>query len=147
MLSEHFSLDEMIRSQTAVRKGISNMPEPHQIEALSRLCRTILEPVRAHFKAPVIVTSGYRGVRLNKAVGGSSTSQHCFGEAVDFHVQGVPDVVVAKWIMQNLTFDQLILEFPPEGWVHVSYGGQMRGQVLTAKKINGRTKYLPGLNP
>jgi zinc D-Ala-D-Ala carboxypeptidase len=146
MLSEHFSLDEMIRSQTAVRKGIQNLPEEAELNSLRLLCKNVLEPVRAHF-GPVTITSGFRCVRLNKAVGGSGTSQHCFGEAADFHVPGVPDLVVANWIADNLHFDQLILEFPPEGWVHCSYGPRMRGQLLTAKKISGRTQYIPGFHP
>lgn len=146
-LSPNFKLSEMIRSQTAVRKGINNMPTDEQIAALSLLCRKVLEPVRAHFGKPISVTSGYRGPALNKAVGGSKTSQHCFGQAVDFHVVGVSDVEVAKWIAANLEFDQLILEFPPEGWVHVSYDTTPRKSVLTAKRTSRGTKYIPGLHP
>lgn len=147
MLSEHFSLEEMIKSQTAVRKGIKNYPEEAHIAALKLLCQKVLEPVRAHFGKPISVTSGYRCARLNKAVGGSGTSQHCFGQAVDFHVVGVSDTAVAKWISDNLVFDQLILEFPPEGWVHVSYAPHPRKQVLTAKRGSRGTKYIPGLHP
>jgi zinc D-Ala-D-Ala carboxypeptidase len=137
----------MIRSSTAVRKGIDNTPNADQLAALRTLCVKVLEPVRVHFGAPVKVTSGFRCARLNKAVGGSGTSQHCFGEAADFSVDGVSDLEVARWIKANLKFDQLILEFPPEGWVHVSYGGNMRHQVLTAKRLSRGTKYIPGLNP
>lgn len=146
-LSEHFTLEEMIASSTAVRRGIPNNPTNEQIESLSHLCQHILEPVRAHYGVPVHVTSGFRCVALNEAVGGAATSQHCFGEAVDFHVTGVPDLDVANWIAANLTFDQLILEFPPEGWVHCSYGPRMRGSLLTAKHVNGATKYISGFHP
>jgi zinc D-Ala-D-Ala carboxypeptidase len=147
MLSEHFSLEEMIRSQTAVRKGIKNMPNDEQVACLRQVCVHILEPVRAHYGKPISVTSGFRCERLNKAIGGSGTSQHCMGQAVDFHVVGVPDVEVAKWIGANLKFDQLILEFPPEGWVHCSYDGSLRQQILTAKRTSRGTKYIPGLHP
>lgn len=146
-LSPNFTLAEMTRSSTAVRKGIDNTPEDSHLRALKALCINVLEPIRKHFGAPVLVTSGYRCARLNKAIGGSTTSQHCNGEAVDFTVKGVSDLEVAKWIQANLKYDQLILEFPPEGWVHVSYGGAMRKQDLTAKKVSGRTKYIPGLKP
>jgi zinc D-Ala-D-Ala carboxypeptidase len=146
-LSTHFTLEEMIKSQTAARKRISNIPDAAQTAALKLLCEKVLEPVRAHFQAPVIVTSGFRCAKLNKAIGGSGTSQHCYGQAVDFGVHGVSDLEVAKWIRDNLRFDQLILEFPPEGWVHVSYDATLRQQVLTAKRLSRGTKYLPGLQP
>jgi zinc D-Ala-D-Ala carboxypeptidase len=146
-LSPHFSLSEMTRSSTATRKGIKNVPDAEQTVALRTLCLRVLEPIREHFGAPITVTSGFRCARLNKAIGGSGTSQHCFGQAVDFTVKGVSDVEVARWIEDNLKFDQLILEFPPEGWVHVSYGGNMRQQVLTAKRTSRGTKYIPGIKP
>jgi zinc D-Ala-D-Ala carboxypeptidase len=89
---------------------------------------------------------------LNKAVGGSATSQHCKGEAVDMEVPGVPNYELAKWIQDNLEFDQLILEFytsgiPDSGWVHCSYkhGGPQRNSVLTAARVDGKTKYSVGL--
>lgn len=146
-LTPNFTLAEMIRSSTAVRRGINNTPDDDVIEALTLLCKHVLEPVRAHFGKPVSISSGYRAPKLNKAIGGSTTSQHCKGEAADFHVEGVSDLEVAKWISANLVFDQLILEFPPEGWVHVSYCANPRKQVLTAKRLSRGTKYLPGLKP
>jgi zinc D-Ala-D-Ala carboxypeptidase len=123
------------------------MPDQQQIASLQRLCQFVLEPDPRSFRQGLTITSGYRCVKLNKAVGGSGTSQHCMGEAADFHVPGVPDLEVANWIAQNLRFDQLILEFPPEGWVHCSYGPRMRQESLTAKKIGGTTKYIPGFHP
>lgn len=144
-LSEHFTLAEMTRSSTAVRKGIPNNPPADAVKALTALCVNVLEPVRAHYGRPVRVTSGYRSPRLNTAIGGSPTSQHCFGEAADFTVEGISNFAVCQWIMQNLRYDQLIYEFGEGGWVHCSYSPRMRGEEISAKKQGGRTKYLPGL--
>jgi zinc D-Ala-D-Ala carboxypeptidase len=147
-LTEHFTLHEMTRSETAARKGIRNEPGQREINALRLLCERVLEPVRAHFGKPVIITSGYRSPRLNTAIGGSVSSQHCKGQACDMHVWNTPDLDVAQWIMRSLKFDQLILEYPPEGWVHVSYdAARLRNMELTAKRRRGKTIYLPGLVP
>jgi zinc D-Ala-D-Ala carboxypeptidase len=145
-LSPHFTLAEMTRSETASRKGIRNVPGQAETAALTLLCEKVLEPVRLHYGKPVIVTSGYRSPRLNVAIGGSQSSQHCRGEAADFTVHGESNLDVCQWMMRNLNYDQLILEYPPSGWVHVSYSAhRMRNQELTAKRIGGRTKYLPGI--
>lgn len=145
-LSPHFSLAEMSYSPTAIRKGIPNKPGPDAVKALTLLCEKVLEPVRAHFGKPVRITSGYRSPRVNVAVGGSATSQHCLGEAADFTVEGESNLAVCQWLLQNLTYDQLIAEFGESGWIHCSYSAhRLRNQELTAKKIGGRTKYLPGL--
>lgn len=114
------------------------------------LFRNVVQKVRDQFGVTVI-NSGYRGEALNKAVGGSSTSQHCKGEAVDIECPGTSNYDVAKWIEDNLDFDQLILEFitlgiPDSGWVHVSYKSEgNRKQSLTAMKEDGKTVYKPGL--
>lgn len=151
MLSEHFSLKEMIRSETATRKGIDNSPNPEHLANLMEVCKHILEPVRKHFNKPVQINSAYRGPKLNAAVGGSKTSQHCNGQAVDFEIDGLPNPELAKWVSENCEFDQLILEFynpkegPNSGWVHASYAaGKNRRQILTAVMVNGRTVYKPG---
>jgi len=125
-VSAHFSLREMCRSQTAMRQNIDNTPGPIEIECMVKLARAILEPVRMEFGKPFAPSSGYRSVDLNKAVGSKSTSQHCFGQAVDFEIGGIANDEVARWIKYNLDFDQLILEFydgkdPNSGWIHVSY--------------------------
>ena len=115
-----------------------------------QLFESVVQPVRNNFGVTVI-NSGYRGPALNQAVGGSSKSQHCKGEAVDIECPGVANYDVAKWIHDNLDFDQLILEFytpgiPDSGWVHVSYKQEgNRKSVLTAMKENGKTVYKPGL--
>ena len=124
-LSEHFTLGELMRSDTADRKGIDNTPPDHLIPKLKRLCTEILEPIRANYRKPFRPNSGYRSIELNKAIGGSSKSQHCRGEAVDVEIPGVSNYELALWITNNLEFDQVILECyrpgePSSGWVHIS---------------------------
>ncbi|HQS70902.1 MAG: hypothetical protein B7Y36_08180 [Novosphingobium sp. 28-62-57] len=147
-LSPHFTLAEMIRSSTASRRGIDNTPSPTIIENLRRLCEHVLEPVRSHYKRPVIVTSGYRSPALNSAIGGSGTSQHSQGEAADFTVHGVSNLEVCRWMEKTLTYDQLIYEFGEDGWIHASWSAKrLRNMELTARRVNGRTVYLAGLLP
>jgi putative chitinase len=151
-LSEHFNLKEFTKSETAIRKRIDNTPNAAHAENLKNVCEKILEPVRKHFGKPVRINSGYRGPALNAAVGGSSKSQHCNGEAVDFEIDGLPNPELAKWVSENCEFDQIILEFydpkegPNSGWVHasVSASGNNRKQKLTAVTVNGKTVYKPG---
>jgi len=150
-LSEHFNLREFTRSETAMRRGIDNTPGPIHARNLQRVCEKILEPVRNNFGRPVRINSGYRGPALNAAVGGSSKSQHCNGEAVDFEIDGLPNPELAQWVVDNCEFDQIILEFynpkegPNSGWVHASYcEGNNRRQILTAVQENGKTVYKSG---
>src|SRR5210317_565274 len=149
-LSQNFTIQEYIKSQTALRQGIDNIPTEEHMGNATALFRNVVQKVRDQFGVTVI-NSGYRGEALNKAVGGSSKSQHCKGEAVDIECPGTPNYDVAKWIEHNLDFDQLILEFytpgiPDSGWVHVSYKSEgNRKSVLTAMKENGKTVYKPGL--
>ena len=151
-LSEHFKLSEFTKSETAIRKRIDNTPGPEHAQNLKTVCEKILEPVRKHFGKPVRINSGYRGAALNAAVGGSSKSQHCNGEAVDFEIDGLPNPELAKWVADNCDFDQCILEFydpkegPNSGWVHASYTskGTNRKQRLTAVTVSGKTVYKPG---
>ena len=136
-LSKHFTLEEFEKSQTATRKGISNKAGSGEIKNLTDLCYGILEPVRAKFEKPIIITSGYRSPELCEAIGSKATSQHTKGEAVDFEIAGISNLQVALWIQNNTDFDQLILEFwkdgePNSGWVHCSFKeGSNRKQVLT----------------
>ncbi len=125
-LSGHFSLAELTKSQTAVRKGIDNQPTLDHIENLTELCTHVLEPTRRNFGKPMVITSGYRSEELCEAIGSSKNSQHAKGEAADFEMFGVDNKELAKYIKNNLVFDQLILEFynpddPSSGWVHCSY--------------------------
>ena len=149
-LSTNFTLEEFTRSQTAIRQNIDNTPTEEHSENLKLLCEMVLQPVRDHF-GPIAINSGYRGVVLNKTIGGSWKSQHCEGKAADIECPGTGNRHVADWISDNCTFDQLILEFhtpgiPDSGWVHVSFNrGSNRMQRLRAVKEDGKTVYKNGL--
>jgi len=150
-LTANFSLHELTKSETALRMGYDNTPGEAEIEALRLLCEKVLQPVRDHYGKGVKVNSGYRSPESNAAVGGSKTSDHCKGQAADIEIPGVANADLAQWIMDNLEYTQLILEFytpgiPDSGWVHVSYNpDDLRKQELTATKVAGKTQYLPGL--
>jgi len=159
-ISTNLSLAEVTRSETAKRKGISNMPTPEHIENFKKLAENVFEPIREHFGCPIHISSGYRSEALNKAIGGAgkvingkyvASSQHCHGEAIDIDMDGSADGVTNKqvfdYIKEHLEFDQLIAEFPQNGnpdWVHVSYEstGKQRKQILVAKKNGSATKYI-----
>jgi hypothetical protein len=140
-ISEHLELSELIRSESAKRLGISNMPTKEHIENLKLLAVNIFEPIRDHFKVPIRISSGYRSEILNKAVGGSKTSQHSLGQAIDIDMDGtnVKNSDIFAFI-KTLPFDQLINEFN-YAWVHVSYSPKHRKQILHATKLNGKTIY------
>lgn len=148
-LTKNFSLAELTRSQYAARNGLDNIPNAQAIKNLTALAENVLQPVRDKFGI-VTVSSGFRSSLVNKAIGGSATSEHCYGYAADFEVFGVDNKLLAKWIRDNLSFTQLILEFytgtPDSGWVHVSYNpDNLKKQVLTAQRVGGRTKYTAGI--
>ena len=149
ILSQNFTLQELTYSDTAIRKGMDNIPNEEQIENLRLVCNNILEPVRVHFKAPVVVSSGYRSVAVCEAVGSSAKSQHTKGQAADFEIFGIPNKDVADWIVNNIDYDQCILEFwnenePNSGWVHCSFSSAgNRRQYLKAQKIDGKVVYSP----
>lgn len=149
-LSTNFSLAEMIKSSTAIRKGIDNTPDEVVTANLQALVDNVLQVVRDKFGS-VKVTSGYRSPLLNSSIGGSKTSQHCYGFAADFEVTGLDNKELAIWIRDNLQFTQLILEFytegdPNNGWVHCAYDAKdLKAQVLTATKVDGKTKYVTGI--
>ena len=147
-LSRNFTLSELTKSDTAIRKGINNNPNAEQIEKLKALCENILQPVRDHF-GRVKITSGYRSVELCAAIGSSARSQHAKPEAADFECPGVDNAELADWIHRELPYDQLILEFytpgePNSGWIHCSWiADQPRASYLWAYKSEGKTKYKP----
>ena len=147
-LTRNFTLSELIKSDTAIRKGINNNPNAEQIEKLKALCENILQPIRDHF-GRVKITSGFRSVELCEAIGSSARSQHAKAEAADFECIGVDNAELADWIHQNLPYDQLICEFytpgePNSGWIHCSYvSDQPRASYLWAYKSEGKTKYKP----
>ena len=140
----------MIRSDMAKRKGVSNQPTPEHIENMKVLAEKIFQPIREHFGVPIYITSGYRSAALNKKIGGSKSSQHLTGEAMDIDMDGsgskVTNVQIFKYIKDNLLFDQLIWEYGNStnpDWIHVSYSttGINRRQVLKATKGTFGTKY------
>ena len=146
-LSKNFSLDELTASSTAIKKNIDNSASPDIIDALQELVTNVLQPVREQF-GPVTISSGYRCDELNRAIGGSTTSDHSFGRAADFEVAGVDNKVVAIWITENLLYKQLILEFYNDGetnsgWIHCSYDkDNNKKQKLKALKDGKRTVYM-----
>ena len=150
-LTTNFSLAEMIRSDTALRLDLPNTPSQEQITNMQKLAFNVLQKVRDHFAKGVKVNSGFRHPDVNAKVGGSKTSDHCRGMAADIEIPGVANAELAQWIVNNLNFRQVILEFytpgvPDSGWVHVSYNpADNKKQALTATKKDGKTVYLLGL--
>ena len=149
-LSKNLALAEVMRSETAKRKGISNMPTPEHIENFKLLAENVFQPIREHFGVPIHISSGYRSKALNTAVGGSLSSQHCSGEAIDIDMDGtsVTNAQIFNYIKDNLNFDQMIWEFGTDtnpDWVHVSYEstGRQRKQILKAVRSAKGTAYLP----
>ncbi len=151
-VTKNFTLAELLHSNTAVRKGIENIPSTDHQANLITACHELFQPTRDVLNKPILISSGYRSIAVNKAVGGSKTSAHCIGYAIDFISPsfGSP-AAVAKFLAKELTkrgikFDQIILEF--DEWVHIGYKnqkGEQRGQILTAKKVNGVTEYSQGI--
>ena len=150
-LTANFSLEELTKSETALRLGLDNDPDDTQLANLVALCECVLQPVRDHFGKGVKVNSGLRTLPVNRAIGSADHSDHVKGMAADIEIPSVPNAELAQWIADNLEFRQVILEFytpgiPDSGWVHVSYNpADNKKQVLTATKQNGKTVYLPGL--
>ncbi len=149
-LSKNFTLRELTRSQTALRKGIHNEPNEEHLIALTVLVHKVLQPIRDKF-GTVSCNSGYRCAELCELLGSSAKSSHCKGEAVDCEAYSISNRELAQWIKDNLEFDQVILEYPGkdprDGWVHVSYrrDGENRNEVLTAIREEGKTVYKKGL--
>ena len=147
-ISKHLSFEEATRSETADKLGIvNNNPNLSVIENMKELAENVFEPIREHFKKPIFVSSMFRGIPLNNAIGGSITSQHCSGQAMDIDMgKNKPtNAEVFNYIKKELKFDQLIWEFGTDkepDWLHVSFNTtKNRAQILKAKKENGRTIY------
>lgn len=142
-LSKHVTLAEFEASGTATNHSILNKMNEFEIERAKLLCEKVFEPLRAYINTPIRINSGFRSVGTNRACGGSKTSQHCLGEAMDLHI-GAKGF---NYIKDHLEFDQLIWEFGTDkepSWVHVSYKKtNNRKQVLKASKKNGKTIYTP----
>ena len=136
-LSKNFSLEEMCRSNTASVRGLPNVPNAEQVKNLQQLCENVLQPLRDHLGKPVVINSGFRSQAVNMAVGGAKNSQHTKGEAADIKCKDYPYAKeIYTWIMDNLKFDQVILERKGKAvWVHVSFrtNGKNRQQALQIK--------------
>ncbi len=144
ILTEHFTLEELTKSDTASRKGIENEPDAEAIKNLILVSTMILEKVRNHYGIPFSPNSGFRCLELNREIGSSDKSQHVEGKAVDFEVPGIDNKEVALWVKENCSFDQLILEFykegdPHSGWVHCSYDIDKDPQRMKADIFDGKT--------
>ena len=141
---KYFKLSEFCQSKTAKDHGIDMTPPARVKASLEALVVNVLDPLREAVGKPIVVSSGYRPEKLNALIGGAATSQHSLGQAADINIGGMAPKQVCELIIKlGLPFDQLIMEFGR--WTHVSYGPRNRRQVLTAKSVNGRTVYTPGL--
>jgi zinc D-Ala-D-Ala carboxypeptidase len=147
-ISKHITYKEAIRSVTALRLGIENVPNEYELQNMELIAEKVFEPLRRAVNGPIKINSFFRCEELNKAIGGSSKSQHCQGRAIDIDdVYGyVSNSYMYYYIKDNLDFDQLIWEFGTDiepDWVHVSYvdGDSNRKRCLLAYKENGKTKY------
>lgn len=130
-LTNNFSLEELVYSETAIKNGINNCAYVDVLNNLSNLCINVLQPLRDHFNKPVIITSGYRCKKLNELVGGVSNSQHVKGEAVDLIVLGEDLKDVYNYMKNNLPFDQLLFERSNTAqWIHVSFTTNNRHQAI-----------------
>jgi len=143
-LSKNFTLDEFLLSQTATRHDIDMTPSDEVIDNLRALVQGCLQPLRDE-TGPIFISSGYRPLELNTRIGGSKTSRHVTGDAVDFTVvKQTPFETCELIVAMELPFDQLIQEF--SRWVHLGVADNLRGQLLTAYKKDGKTKYKQGIH-
>jgi len=146
-MTEHFTREELEHSATAVRLGLSNKcPDdllPNMLKVAERL-----EIPRNHYGIPMRVLSCYRSPAVNAAVGGSRTSAHTKAMAADVEIDGVSVLELCKWCAENIEdYDQIIYEFGESGWMHIGFtNGTPRKQLLTAKKVKGKTQYTEGLH-
>jgi hypothetical protein len=148
-ISKHISYKEATRSTTALRLGIENVPNEYELQNMEMVAKHIFEPLRQAIDAPIKINSFFRCEELNKAIGGSTKSQHCQGRAIDIDdIYGnVSNAFMYYYIKDNLDFDQLIWEFGTDDspdWVHVSYvdADSNRKRCLRAIRENGKTKYI-----
>jgi zinc D-Ala-D-Ala carboxypeptidase len=149
-ISEHISYKEATKSVTALRLGIDNTPNEYQLQNMELIAKNVFEPLRKAVGGAIKINSFFRCEDLNKAIGGSSRSQHCQGRAIDIddNYGYMSNNDMYKYIKQNLDFDQLIFEFPDDkgnaSWIHVSYvdADSNRKRCLKAIKENGKTKYI-----
>ena len=149
MISEHISYKEGVYSNTATRRGIDNTPNDEQLNSMELLANEVFEPLRNYVGGPIKINSFFRCPELNTAIGGSKTSQHCKGQAMDIDdtFGRMTNAEMYHWIKDNLDFDQMIWEFGDDDnpdWVHVSYVSpeDNRNRCLKAYREDGKTKYM-----
>jgi len=149
MISKHISYKEGVYSTTATRRGINNIPNDEQLENMKLIAEKVFEPLRAYVNGPIKINSFFRCPKLNKAIGGSSKSQHCKGQAMDIDdtFGHMTNAEMYNFIKEHLDFDQMIWEFGDDdnpNWVHVSYISpeENRRRCLKAYKEDGKTKYM-----
>ena len=147
-ISDHISYKEATRSNTALRRGIDNIPDVEELENMKLIAEEIFEPLRKWVGGPVKINSFYRSPELNVAIGGSKKSQHCRGQAMDIDdtYGHRSNASMFKHIRYHMDFDQMIWEFGDDknpAWVHISYVSEEknRNRCLEAYKENGKTKY------
>jgi len=151
MIGQHLTLEECCKSETAIRKGIPNVPDNDVISVMNQTAINIYDKLYDHFGFRIPISSFFRSKAVNKAIGGAAKSGHVEGNSIDFDLDGsglaLTNQALFMHILQNMEFDQLILEYPVNGqpsWVHVSYRkGNNRKEVLVANKVNGKTVYSP----
>ena len=149
MISEHISYKEGVYSNTAIRRGIDNTPNDEQLNNMELIAEKIFEPLREWVGGPIKINSFFRSPELNTAIGGSSKSQHCKGQAIDIDdtFGKATNAEMYEWIKENLDFDQMIWEFGTDknpNWIHISWVSHQpnRKKLTIAKKVNSRTKYI-----
>jgi len=147
-ISKHVSYKEGIKSNTAMRLNIDNSPGEYHLGNMNAVAINVFEPLREWVNGPIKINSFYRSVALNKAIGGSSRSQHCEGRAMDIDdtFRYKTNAEMYEYIKENLSFDQMIWEFGTDknpDWVHVSYVSeeQNRNRCLKATRVNGKAMY------
>jgi hypothetical protein len=148
MISKHISDKEGVYSITAMRRGLDNTPNQFELSNMKEIAEQVFEPLREWVGGSIRINSFYRGKALNKAIGGSTTSQHCKGQAMDIDdVYGhKTNAEMYEWVKENLNFDQMIWEFGDDknpNWIHISYVNEIdnRNICLKAYKDKGKTKY------
>ena len=149
MISKHISDKEGVYSITATRRGIDNIPNDEQLANMELVAEEIFEPLRTYIGGPIKINSFFRCPELNTAIGGSSKSQHCKGQAIDIDdtFDRMTNAEMYHWIKEHLDFDQMIWEFGDDDnpdWVHISYVSpeDNRNRCLKAYRENGKTKYM-----
>jgi zinc D-Ala-D-Ala carboxypeptidase len=147
-ISKHITYKEAVRSNTALRLNINNIPNDYEISNMVGIASNVFEPLREYVGGPIKINSMFRSEALNRAIGGSSRSQHCQGRAIDLDdtFGHKTNAEMFNYIKNNLNFDQLIWEFGDDtnpDWIHVSFvsNDENRGRVLQAKIINGKKTY------